>query len=45
MTALMELMAHGDSEPTMPNSPLVENLLHVMLLIRDTLASVDDIAM
>jgi hypothetical protein len=42
MTAVMELMAHGDSEPTMPNSPLVETLLHVMLHIRDTLAPVDN---
>jgi hypothetical protein len=41
MTAVMELMALGDSEPTMPNSPLVENLLHVMLHIRDTLAPAD----
>lgn len=36
MTAMIEMMAQGDSEPTMPNSPLVENLLNVMGRVRDT---------
>lgn len=36
MAVMMELMAHGDSEPTLPNSPLVENMLLVMARIRDT---------
>ncbi|KAF1350338.1 hypothetical protein EJ07DRAFT_184318 [Lizonia empirigonia] len=30
MTIIIEMMAQGDGEPTMPNSPLVENLLNVM---------------
>lgn len=36
MTSMMELMAHGDRDQGMPNSPLVENLLSVMIRIRDS---------
>ncbi|KAJ4989590.1 C6 transcription factor [Stagonosporopsis vannaccii] len=43
ITAMMELLAHGDSEPALPNSPLVEKLLHVMLHIRDALAPVNNL--
>lgn len=40
MTAEMELMANGESEPTIPKPPLVEILLHVMSHVTNTLASV-----
>lgn len=45
MTIIIEMMAQGDGEPTMPNSPLVENLLNVMGRLRDTAVSEDNTAL
>ncbi|KAF9696745.1 hypothetical protein EKO04_005701 [Ascochyta lentis] len=44
MTVIIDLMGRGDGEATMPNSPLVENLLNVMRRIRDTAIPEDSTA-
>ncbi|KAF2684642.1 hypothetical protein K458DRAFT_34491 [Lentithecium fluviatile CBS 122367] len=36
MALIIDIMEKGDGEPSMPNSPLVENLLNVMRRFRET---------
>ncbi|KZM28620.1 DNA binding [Ascochyta rabiei] len=41
MSVMIDIMGQGDSDPLMPNSPLVENLLNTMRRIRDTTIAKD----
>jgi hypothetical protein len=45
MALMMTLMAQGDGEPTMLNSPLVENLLHVMGRVKDATGMANDLVL
>ncbi|EAT85333.1 hypothetical protein HBI56_072050 [Parastagonospora nodorum] len=45
MSTIMGIMAKGDCDSSMPNSPLVENLLNVMGRLRDTATPGSSVAM